>query len=386
MCFLRSYRWFFWQDEPCYISHVNTIDFLIEKLESLQIAAQADGLEKGMFGSQRFHSFLPYLRKDNNIFFPASIAYVLQNLSPHLELRQREKVDQITEGIRNNYHLYASTGCDYVYNFYQTKPNMHYPYGWVLSRLKHFALAEDADDTVILWMTSNHLSAERAKRVKEKLVPFANLSQKKIKGMDSTYAELPFYGTWLGSGKMPIELEICVLCNILTFTFRQNLTLNQQDRASLEVIKRAIDSHDLMTNSFTISGMYPNTSVILYHIARLCAVMRQPGSYFDTEKLIQMMTSRLTTRSVLEKIILSISLMNLGQPCESVAWDFNDPVLKRDFRHFPFFIAPMLSGMSNNILFRLKKYRLFHILFRCDAFYLTLLLEYEVKKNLPTDR
>jgi hypothetical protein len=95
---------------------VNKIDFLIEKLESLQIAAQADGLEKGMFGSQRFHSFLPYLRKDNNIFFPASIAFVLQNLSPHLELRQREKVDRITEGIRNNYHLYASAGCDFVYN------------------------------------------------------------------------------------------------------------------------------------------------------------------------------------------------------------------------------------------------------------------------------
>lgn len=358
---------------------MNKIDALIEKLERLQISEDGGLFRKGMFPSERFHTILPYVRKDSNIFFPASIAFILLKNIRYLDQVQSEKVNKIIHGIRSNNEFYSNSKNDYLYNFYQTKPHDHYPNGFILSKFKHFILADDADCTAIISMTLDHLTLDRIEMIREKLVQFSNLQQKKIVGVDAVYSELNFYATWFGSGKMPIELEVCVLCNILTFTFTNKLTLNLQDKASLELIKRAIDNDDIVTNPFQISGVYPNTSVILYHITRLCSVICTPEQYFDTERLIDMIRSRLETTSMLEKIILSIALLNLGQHCEPIDWEFNTKSLQKDFNNFPFFIAPMLSGNTNKILAQLKKYSLFHILFRCEAFYYTLLLEYEIK-------
>lgn len=358
---------------------MSKIDALIEQLEYLQFSDETGVFKKGMFPSQRFHGFLPYLREDNNIFFPALIAFLLLKNLKQLEQEQCEKVNKIINGIRKNYQTYSSLSSDSLYNFYQTKPHQQYPNGLVLSKFKHFILADDADDTVIISMTLNNLSSERINRIREKLVQFSNLNPKKIKGIDSQYSELPFYAIWFGSGRMPIELDICVLCNILYFTFINKLELNLQDKASLELIKRAIDNNDIVTNRFQISGVYyAKTSIILYHITRLCSVISEPSMYFNTERLVEILRSQLKTKSIVEKIILSISLMNLGQSPEPIAWELEDKSFKKDFKAFPFFIAPILSGSSNKILTQFKKYKLFHILFRCDAFYYALFLEYEI--------
>jgi hypothetical protein len=357
---------------------MSKINKLIEKLESLQFSSETGIFKAGMFPSNRFHNLLPYLREDDNIFFPAAIAFILLRNHKQLETDQSEKVNKIIDGIRQNYPSYSSLSSDFIYNFYQTKPYKHYPNGFILSRFQHFALADDADDTVIISMTLNNLSSERINVIRELLVQFSNLKQKEIKGVAPCYKELPFYATWFGSGKMPIELEICILCNILYFTFSNQLELNLQDKASLELIKRAIANNDIVDNSFNISGAYPKTSVILYHITRLCSVINKPNEYFDTERLIVIIKSQLKTKSLIEKTILSISLMNLKQSCEPIAWELEDVSLQKDFKSFPFFIAPILSGNSNKILALIKKYKLFHILFRCNAFYYALLLEYEI--------
>jgi hypothetical protein len=364
---------------------MNKIDALIEKLGSLQISDETTLFNKGMFVSERFHKFLPYLRKDDNIFFPASIAFLLLKNIDLLETNQRQRVDKIIDGIRDNYASYSGTNNNFIYNFYQAKRRKHYPNGFILSRFEHFKLPDDADDTVIISMTLQRLSSERISEVRERLVQFSNLHRKKIKGIKPLYAELPFYATWFGSGKMPIELEICVLCNVLYFTFSNKLELNKQDKASLELIKRAIDNNDVVENSFHISGQYPKPSVILYHIARLCSIITNPDVYFDTTKLTAMIRAQLKTTSLLEKILLSTSLMYLQQRCEPVAWELGDKNLQKDFRSFSFFTAPMLSGNTNKLFIRLKKYKLFHIFFRCEAFYFTILLEYEIMAKSISD-
>lgn len=355
------------------------IDTLIEKIEKLQYSKETKTFKTGMFPSIRFHSFLPYLREDNNIFFPASIAFLLLKYAGQLEERQRQKVNEIVNAIRNNYPLYSGLKKNFLYNFYQTNPSNHYPNGFILSRFKHFKLAEDADDTVIITMTLHDISSERINNIRDELVRFSNLNRKRVKGIGSQYSKLPVYGTWFGSGGMPIEIEICVLCNILYFTFINKLELKDQDKASIEFIRIAINNKDLVNNSFQISGMYPEPAVILYHITRLCSVMEEPRRYFDTERLIETIKYQLAkSKSLLERVILSTSLMNLGQEAEAVVWALEDDILTKDFRSFPFFIAPMLSGSSNKILALLKKSSAFHILFRCEAFYYTLLLEYEI--------
>jgi hypothetical protein len=357
---------------------MNRIDVLIEILERLQIFSATNQYSNGMFPSQRFHRILPYVREDNNIFFPASIAFILLKNFKYFDKKQSDIVQKIIDGIRMNYPLYADQSDGLTYNFYQTIPHKHFPYGFFLSRFHHFALAEDADDTVMISMTLNEFSSEKINKVRKKLAHYSNLSQKKITDIDNRYSELPFYATWLGTGKMPIELEICILCNILYFTFSYQLELNAQDKASLDLIKMAIDNDDIMTNSHQISGQYPKFSVILFHITRLCSVINNPELYFDIDKLTATIRTQLKTVSIFERIILSISLMYLGEAIEPIAWELHSQKLRKEFKSFPFFVAPMLSGTSNKILNRLKKYKFFQIQYRSEAFYYTLLLEYEL--------
>ncbi|HSC54015.1 MAG TPA: hypothetical protein VLC98_10355 [Phnomibacter sp.] len=357
---------------------MNTIDQLIGKLEKLQVGEESKAYRKGMFRSQRFHKYLPYQREDDNIFFSASIAFLLRKNIGLLEDHQREKVNRIIDGVRANYPFYSNLKNEFIYNFYHTRPPKYYPNGYFFSRFKHFKLADDADDTVIVALTLQDVPVERIDTIRKNLVQFSNLQQKKIKGIGEEYASLPFYATWFGTGKMPIELEICVVCNILYFTFSKQLELNEQDKASITLIKMAIDSYDIVTKSFEISGQYPKPSVILYHIARLCSVMPNPAAYFDIEKLEAITRGQLKKSSLMEEIFLSIALWQLGKPAVPVEWSLHAKELKKDFAGFPFFIAPMLSGHSNVLLRYLKKFPLFHIQFRSDAFYYTILLEYEL--------
>ena len=355
------------------------INTLIEQLEQLQYASDTETFDKGMFSSVRFHNTLPYRREDNNIFFPATIAFMLLRYIHLLDTGQSKRVNTIIEGIRNNYDPYLSTSDPFSYNFYKTLPNQHYPNGHFLSKINHFGLADDADDTVIMTMSLSDVSEERIHNVREELVKFANLTNKKIIGIDAEYADLPFYGTWFGSGRMPIEIEFCVLCNILCFTFMYDLELNTQDRASLEFIQKTIRNKDIINKRFLISGMYPRTSVILYHITRLYAIMKDPSPYFDKDELIELAKEQCSiTSSPLERIICSISLMRLGETPEYIAWNLNDESFQKDCDTFPFFTAPMLSGTSNRVLNYLKKFDIFKIHFRSKAFYYSLLLEYEV--------
>ncbi len=358
---------------------MTTVELLIEKIEKLQHSEDSKTFRSGMFSSKRFHSSLPYLREDNNIFFPVSIAFILLDLTGKLEEKHRQKVLKIVEGIRKNCKSYSGLRNSFLYNFYQTQPNQHYPNGFFLSRFKHFVLADDADVTVMVTMTLNDISRERIASIREELVKFSNLNKKRVKGIGSQYSGLPVYATWFGSGRMPIEVDICVLCNILCFTFINKLELNVQDQASIEFVRIAIGNGDIINNSFQISGLYPRPSVILYHITRLCSAMNEPWKYLDIEKLVEMIRHELSKcESPLDRIILSTSLMKLGQAAEPVALELDSEVLKNDFETFPFFIAPMLSGSSNEILKFMKKAEFFHILFQCEAFYYTLLLEHEV--------
>ena len=361
---------------------MSRIDSLIQGIQDLQYSADTKTFDKGMFGSVRFHNTLPYRRDDNNIFFPATIGFILLKHMHLLDTVQSDKVHAIISGIRDNYGPFLSISDPYSYNFYKTQPNQHYPNGYFLSKIDHFGLADDADDTVIMTMSLEDVSKERIDTIRQSLVQFANLTNKKIKGYAAEYADLPFYGTWFGSGRMPIELEFCVLCNILCFTFRYDLELNDQDHASLELINRAIRNRDIINRRFQISGMYPRTPVVLYHITRLYTVMKEPSLYFDREDLISISKEVYSvTTSILERVICAIALLRLGVSPEYVDWDLNDATFQKECETFPFFTAPMLSGTSNGLLNYLKQFDFFKIHFRCKAFYYTLLLEYELLRK-----
>ncbi|MFA6262098.1 MAG: hypothetical protein WC760_11555 [Bacteroidia bacterium] len=361
---------------------MNTTDRLLQKIESLQFSADTQKFRKGMFRTERFHCCLPYWREEDNIFYPASIAFVLLQLQNKFTPAQADAVNRVVNGIRANYPYYSGLQLEYTYNFYCIRPDRHFPNGTILSRIKHFRLPEDADDTSLVSLTLENMPAETVHTLHQKFAQHANLSRKQIQDIDPRYASLPFYTTWLDSGKMPMDLDICVICNMLSFVFKHELELNAQDKASLEVLRRAIESNDIVNNSFYISGSYARPSILLYHLARLCTFMENPTEHIDTEKLVQLIRAQWDKSSgFMDRLLLSIALMKLGQPSEPLLWNMDDPHLKNEFKTFAFFIAPMGTGTHSAFLNWLKSKRIVHILYRNEAFYYTLLLEHALLSN-----
>lgn len=357
-----------------------TIDGLLDTIQQLQYTKAHAFYTEGMFASQRFHHWLPYYREDNNIYYPALIAYTLNDCLAYLNLAQKSKVQKIVQGIIQNYERYAKPSAPYLFNFYQTQPMRPYPNGFILSRFHYFILPEDADCTALITLTLPKVSSQQITTLRKHLINFANLSQKQAKYADAHYINLPAYGVWFGSGKMPIELDICVLCNILCLTFQQQLPLNEQDRASLEFIRIAIDTQDIMNKPFSLSSYYPNTTIILYHLARLCAAIHQPALHLPTQKIVTLLQIHLPlVNSQFEKLLLHIALIKMK------AWPSNPALdthaLNKEFQNFPYFIASMPYDTPNRWLESVKNHRFFHIRYKSLAYYYALLLEYEVLKT-----
>jgi hypothetical protein len=335
-----------------------------------------------MFPSRRYNHSLRYYRVDNNIFCPASIAFLLLKYYEQFTPDQQNQVEKIVEGVRANYPFYSGLKEPVVYNFYRTRPNDHFPNGKILRRFKHFILADDADDTVMITMTSKDVSADRISTIRQMLLRFANGTQKWVKGFPAEYSSLKAYSTWFGSGAMPVEFEICVICNVLYFVFKNQLPLTEQDHDSLEFIRKAVSSRDVINRGFHISGQYPKPSVILYHIGRLISILPNPNHFFDVNDLQQFINLELSKQlSTMDKVLLSIALMHTGRKAEAISFDLDDANFKKHLSEYSFFMAPMLSGMTNKLLFYLKQFSMFHLYYSCAAFNYMLLLEYELLRQ-----
>src|SRR6202008_510002 len=79
------------------------------------------------------------------------------------------------------------------------------------------------------------------------------------------------YSTWFGK-KMPVVFDVSVLCNVLSFVQLNNLPWTKADSASLELIVKTIQRGDIIKHAVFVSPYYGNTSIILYHLARLMSI------------------------------------------------------------------------------------------------------------------
>ena len=305
----------------------------------------------------------------------------------HFSSANKRRITSITNKVIKNYPKYRSKRDPILYNFYKTNPSDHYPNGYFFSKFQHFELADDADVTCIVTLTLQSIGKvelSQINKIRDYLIEFSNLNKKKIKFTSPAYSKLKAYGVWFGSGKMPIEFDICVMVNILCFIFKNNLRLNQQDLDSLAYIRNAINNYDVINNSFTISYIYPDPTIILYHITRLWSNMPNPELYLPKEIIFTMLESQLsTTDSTLKKIILSTSFLKMGVNVSRIQYSLDG--LKKEFKSFGFFIAPMLKGTNSDFLNKLAELKPFQILFDCEAYYYALILEYELlKKHFTT--
>lgn len=328
---------------------------------------------EGIFPSQRIHKWSGYQREDNNIFFSALVAFTLQQLKPQLPAQLLPQVDQIIQDVVQNYRDYRHPADRSTYNFWQDRPRGHFPHGFVLNRLPFMALAADADDTAIIYLTDP--PDYPLIGLKQKLEDHYPSETQSSPLTPTAYQDLKAYPTFLGR-RVKREMDACVISNVLYMIFHYQLSLSSSDYHSIEYIYRVLNRKDYRELAFLISPNYGQCSIILYHIARLVGSFNHPALDRLRAPLINCLKKEYhRTTSFMDLLLLASSMLRFG---------IRKPILNPGqqpehlFKEFYFFQAGMLTSLQRPEVNTLAALPFFHLKYQCQAYYHTLWLEYQV--------
>lgn len=351
------------------------ISTLLNKLEQLQIESHKHGYLDGVFASQRIHPLFPYKREDENIFFSSAIAYFLQENIPKFSEDDQLIAKKIVSKIKKCYPFFKNFQGRETYNFFKTTPMEYFPNGNIMQYFSFFKLADDADDTAYIYLT---LENQKKKDLKKILVQHANGTLKwKSFGLPA-YQNLRTYSVYFGKN-MHIETDACVLSNILLWSFKHNLSENQQDKDSLSYLSKIISSRDYINFPYLVSPCYPTTAQIAYHVCRLIASYPNCKALCVVKPLlIKDITFFLKNeRCLINSLFYNIALIYLNKkPRQRLHYSLND-VLKNT----SYFYTSIPLMIPNLRVRKLQKYTIFNfwgLRTTCNAYTTMLLLEYEV--------
>ena len=351
----------------------NRTDSLVQTIANLQ-STGTGFYNKGIFLSQRGKH---KTKEDDNIFFSSLITFTLENIKPDLSPQSINLKDSICKKTIINYTLYKNKTGIGTYNFWQTNPPKFFPNSHYLSHHSYYNIPDDADCTTLIYLTDTSLGSNNL-WLKSKLSRHANLNNSKIKSTYRKYRSYKAYSTWFGKN-MPIEFDICVQSNVLYFVYQNHLALNENDSATISIIKSMILSGEYLKDAGFVSPSYKKGSVILYHLARLLGKFDIP-ELNDCRDIIKMDIEKelLKEPDFMEKIILSTSLIRMGGKPKPVAYPVN---IEKEMQRFIFFNADLFSSHARPSIKFISKSKLFAIPFHCKAYSLALLLEFEVLRN-----
>jgi len=344
---------------------------LLNKISNLQIRKDTF-YHDGLFASQRSFGKSKNFKEDNNIFFTSLIVYTLQSLQNGLPTSSSKLIDSINLKSTSNYFRYRNRNGDITFNFYQTYPENPFPNSPFLSKRDKVKLPDDLDDTAIIYLTKPKNEAVDI-AVKNKMMVYADKS--KLKSTFKRYRNYKAYPTWFAD-KMPQDIDICVMSNVLLFTFQKGFDLNSADLETLDLIKEIVITNDHMVNPHIVSPHYRKSSIILYHLSRLISVADNPVLNSIRGKIIIDLKKQFQlSKNEMEKVILLTSLYRLGEKIDS---EISISDVEEDFNTFYWFRANASSG--KNMFFKrlVGKNSLLEFRHKCDAYYWTLLLEFQV--------
>jgi hypothetical protein len=320
-------------------------------------------------------------KRDNNIFFTALVDYTLRHL-PKEHLADSTVYNLIHSKALLTYPYFRNKNGRTTYNFWRTDTAYTFPYTNWIYKIKHnTALPDDMDDTVLSLLAQNTDSSTAA-AVHIEMQEYTNASKQKSKAIEKDYRQYNAYSVWYGKN-FPVVIDVCVLSNVLHFVQQYNLPWTSADSASLKVILQSITNGDYKRKPLSISPYYGNTSIILYHIARLMSSKPIP----ELEALkVELLTSAVqqfaNTTNPLEKAILCTSIIRWGY----VPPAFQMPeISKLEQNNLPFFIGNIPSYFSLNLrqLFTRKGWGLFY--HYCPAYNDALYYEYLALKGSIAD-
>ena len=319
--------------------------------------------------------------KDDNIFYASLISFTLLKHATLLSSTDRLLIDSIQIKINRLYPHFQNQKERLSYNFWRTDTTIVFPYTWWIRLFKNnTSLPDDMDDTVLSLMAQD-ADSTRAAEAHAIMQEYVNKTGE-TKTIDKKYRSYKAYSVWYGKHFPPV-FDVCVLSNILCFVQQYHLQWTAADSASLKVIVQSIINKDYINKPLFVSPYYGNTSLILYHIARLMSFANIPQLEALRTKLVTTIAVQLAnSNDLLEKVILSSSLMKLGYTPPSLSLpNYSEAIHQIEMGSFPFFIGNIPSYFSPvyKRIFYAKGWLLFY--HYCPAYNDALLLEYMMLKK-----
>ncbi len=316
---------------------------ILKLITDLQIKNPSEVLN-GSFPSYRKYYFSSKLKQEDNVFFTS---LVLFNIGQFSSLMHPEELSML-EKAKSNALVYIdrfkNQNNHLTYNFWPRNPPQIFPNGgWLNLINKNAALADDIDDGAItlLALGSND---SLAKLMQSKIGAFRVGLIKPNRSFYKEYKDRPVYSTWLGT-KMPKDVDLSVLTNVLLMHTIAKIPLNATDSASLDLIVDLVKANKHLTDPTYVSQHYANSATILYHVARLAYYSNYPALLALKPALLeQAIELSRQARFPLEQLLLNTSILRLGGNIDFPI-EVNEASLK--VHNYPYFVANIASVLNN---------------------------------------
>ena len=316
---------------------------ILKLITDLQIKNPSEVLN-GSFPSYRKYYFSSKLKQEDNVFFTS---LVLFNIGQFSSLMHPEELSML-EKAKSNALVYIdrfkNQNNHLTYNFWPRNPPQIFPNGgWLNLINKNAALADDIDDGAItlLALGSND---SLAKLMQSKIGAFRVGLIKPNRSFYKEYKDRPVYSTWLGT-KMPKDVDLSVLTNVLLMHTIAKIPLNATDSASLDLIVDLVKANKHLTDPTYVSQHYANSATILYHVARLAYYSNYPALLALKPALLeQAIKLSRQARFPLEQLLLNTSILRLGGNIDFPI-EVNEASLK--VHNYPYFVANIASVLIN---------------------------------------
>lgn len=350
------------------------VSHLIQELSK----EQASGHEKfppGFFPAYRRYPYLGLERSDDNLFCTALTIAKLQHWLPSLSTDKQNVINSIVDKARTNYSNYRVWRREsWVYQFWREGSGLHFPNGKLLRHFKKFKSPPDADDTALAYLSYPHTQAETL-AWKHYLQTFANGEQKWNTKMPTPLRIPKVYSTWMGTGAMPVEFDVVVLSNVLRCFHHYGLPLNEYDEASILFLCRVISTGDYVHQPFYLAPWYPSSILIHYYLVQLLTETQWPQIDALRSVLIDHWhTISKQATNFVEKVLLCNSALRLGIPTSPIQIPPNWP----QTLYFTCYTGGMLTALHSRAAWAIAKWPIFHWRFSCNAYALSILLEYQM--------
>lgn len=316
---------------------------ILKLISNFQSNNPSDGLH-GSFPSFRKYYFSSKLKQEDNVFFTSlvllNIGQFRQKMYPEeLSIFEKAKANAIVyiERFKNQQN-------QLTYNFWPRNPPQIFPNGgWLNLFNKKFALADDIDDAAITLLALG-ANDSLAKAMQSKFGAYRVGLIKPNQGFYKQFKDRPVYSTWLGH-KMPKDVDLSVLTNVLLMHTIAKIPLNATDSASLDLIVDLIKSKKHLTDPTIVSQHYAHTATILYHVSRLMSYSDYPA-LLALKPLLLKQSLQLSKQAKfpLEQLLLNTSILRLGGQ-KNLPIDVSEASLSAN--NYPYFVNNIACILRN---------------------------------------